>query len=54
MAGESSKLQREIESFRLSTRNISDKINGAGVDWKDRNYDSLKAQIEELAKNQKQ
>ena len=45
-----SMLQRELEGFKLSTGKISEKINGVGDIWKDRNYASLQTQIGELAK----
>ena len=47
----SSALRREIESFKLSTMKISEKINGVSDIWQDSNYASLQTQISELAKN---
>lgn len=51
MAGESSKLRRDLEGFKQSTAQLSGKINGVGDIWRDGNYASLHAQIGELAKN---
>ena len=53
MAGESSRMQRELEGFKLAARRISEKINGAGDIWRDDKYAALQSQIGELAKNSK-
>ena len=46
-------LRRELESFKLSTGRISEKINAVADIWQDSNYASLQIQISELAKNSK-
>ena len=46
----SSVLRKELDSFKLSTARISEKINGANDIWRDSNYASLQTQIGELAK----
>ena len=43
-------LRKELESFKLSTIKISEKINGVSDIWGDSNYASLQVQISELAK----
>ena len=53
MTGQSSALRKEIESFKIATGKISNKINGVGDIWRDSNYASLQAQIGELAKKSK-
>ncbi|MDR0219945.1 MAG: hypothetical protein LBI54_00890 [Lachnospiraceae bacterium] len=53
MTGESAKIRKEIESFKLSTGKISEKINGVSDIWRDSNYASLQAQVGELAKKAK-
>ena len=46
-------LKKELESFKLSTGKISEKINGVGDIWRDNNYVLLQTQIAELAKKSK-
>ena len=45
-----SELKKEVESFKVSTKKISEKINGVGDIWRDNNYTSLQTQMGELAK----
>jgi len=47
---ESANLKRNINSFRLSAKKVSDKINNTGDIWKDKNYSALQKQMGELAK----
>jgi hypothetical protein len=49
----STELRRELESFKLSTGKVSEKLNNVSDIWKDSNYASLQNQIGELAKNSK-
>jgi hypothetical protein len=49
----SASIKKEIECFRLSTRRLSDKINGASDLWKDANYASLQSKMNELAQHSK-
>ena len=53
MINGSSVLKKELEGFKLSTRKISEKINGVSGIWNDSNYASLQTQIGELAKKSK-
>ena len=46
----SSVLRKELDSFKLSTIRISEKINGVSDIWGDKNYSSLQTQIGDLAK----
>ena len=48
-----SALKKELESFKLSTGKISEKINSVWSIWSDSNYASLQARIGELAKMSK-
>ena len=50
MESKSSALRKELESFKLSTSKISEKLNGVSDIWQDSNYASLQTQISELAK----
>jgi len=50
---ESANLKRNIDSFRLSAKKVSDKINNTGDIWKDKNYSALQKQMGELAKASK-
>ena len=47
---ESANLKKNIDSFRLSAKKVSDKINIASDIWKDSSYAALKKQMGELAK----
>ena len=53
MTSNSSILRKEIESFKISTGKISEKLNSVGDMWTDQNYASLSKQIQELAKQSK-
>ena len=48
MANNSSALKKEIESFKLSTMKISDKINSVSNIWNDNNFSSLQTQMSEF------
>lgn len=50
---ESANLKRNIDSFRLSTKKISERISGVGDIWRDNNYSSLQKQMGELARASK-
>jgi len=50
---ESANLKRNIDSFRLSTKKISERIRGVGDIWRDNNYSSLQKQMGELARASK-
>ena len=51
MSNESSDLRKTIEAFKLSTRKISEKVNGVSEIWKDQSYANLQEQMGVLAKN---
>jgi len=50
MINESTLLKKEIDYFQVSTGKLSQKINGVGNLWQDKNYITLQKQINELAK----
>lgn len=50
----SSALKKDIDSFQLTVRKLSDSINKCGIDWNDAQFQKLSASIKSLASSSKQ
>ena len=51
---QSSTLRKDIESFQLAIRKLSDTVNKCGIDWKDPQFQKLSSSIRTLASSSKQ
>ena len=51
---QSSALKKDIDSFQLAVRKLSDSVNKCGIDWNDAQLQKLSGSIKSLASSSKQ